>query len=161
MAVSVVETGCQPKVSLVTVFWVRAAPKHRYLQAFGSPVFRNTIIYATFAFSYWCGCKCRRNGLPAKSIAIYRFLGQGCPKTSLFTSFWEASAPKHHIIYAALALSYWSTCKPRRNRLPGKSIAIYSPYHSIRVPHSTLRPSPSLLLPSSSSSASHHEQQQH
>ena len=96
VAVSVVAIRFQPKVSLFTVFWFRAAPKHRYLQAFGRPVLPNTLIYAAFALSYWCGCKCRREGLPAKSIAIYRVLGQGCSKTSLFTGFWEASAPKHH-----------------------------------------------------------------
>ena len=95
-AVSVVEIRFQPKASLFTMFWVRAAPKHRYLQTFGRPVLPNTIIYATFALSYWCGCKCRRDPVPAKSIAIYSVLGQGCSKTWLFTAFWEASAPKHH-----------------------------------------------------------------
>ena len=94
LAVSVVETGFQPKVLLFTVFWARAAPKHRYLRAFGRPVLPNTIIYAPFVLSYWCGCKCRRDRLPAKSIAIYYVLGQSCSKTTLFTAFWEASAPK-------------------------------------------------------------------
>ena len=98
LAVSVVETGGQPKVSLFTVFWVRAAPKHRYLPAFGRPVLPNSIIYATFALSYWSGCKCRRDRGPAKSIAIYSVLGQSCSKTSLFTTFWEASAPKYHYL---------------------------------------------------------------
>ncbi len=41
----------QPTVSLFTVFWARAAPKHRHLQPFGRPVLPNTIIYATFALS--------------------------------------------------------------------------------------------------------------
>ena len=50
-AVSVVETGCQPKVSLFTVFRARAALKHRYLHAFGRPVLPNIIIYTAFALS--------------------------------------------------------------------------------------------------------------
>ena len=99
LAVNLVEIRFQPKISLFTVFWARPAPKHRYLQAFGRPVPPNTIIYATFGLSYWCGCKCRRDPPPAKSIAIYGVLGQGCSKTSLFTSFWEASAPKHHYLH--------------------------------------------------------------
>ena len=98
LAVNLVETGLQPKVSLVIAFWARAAPKHRYLQAFGRPVLPNSIIYATFALSYWSGCKCRRDRGPAKSIAIYSVLGQSCSKTSLFTGFWEASAPKQHYL---------------------------------------------------------------
>ena len=69
-AVSVVAIRLQPKVSLFTVFWARAAPKHRYLQAFGRPLLPNTIIYAPFALSYWCGCKCRRDPFSAKSIAV-------------------------------------------------------------------------------------------
>ena len=52
MAVNLVETGFQPGVLLFTKVWARAAPKHRYLQAFGRPVLPNTIIYATFALSY-------------------------------------------------------------------------------------------------------------
>ena len=46
MAVSVVAIPFQPKVSLFTMFWARAAPKHRYLQAFGRPVRLNTMLYA-------------------------------------------------------------------------------------------------------------------
>ena len=42
LAVSVVEIRVQPKVSLVALFWARAAPKHRYLHAFGRPVLPNT-----------------------------------------------------------------------------------------------------------------------
>ena len=95
-AVNLVEIRGQPKVSLFTVFWARAASKHRYLHAFGRPVLPNTIIYATFAFSYWWGCKCRRDRVPAKGITIYSVFGQGCSKKLLFTYFWEASAPKHH-----------------------------------------------------------------
>ena len=98
LAVSVVETGLQPKASLFTAFWARAAPKHRYLQPFGRPVLPNSIIYAPFALSYWSSCKPRRDRLPAKSIAIYRVLGQGCSKTSLFTGFGKASAPKHYYL---------------------------------------------------------------
>ena len=97
-AVSVVEIPFMQKALLFTMFWARAAPKHRYLQAFGRPVLPNTVIYAPFALSYWCGCKCRRDRPPAKSIAIYGVLGQGCAKASLFTAFWEASAPKHHYL---------------------------------------------------------------
>ena len=85
----------------------------------------NIIIYATFGISYWCGCKCRRDRGPAKSIAIYGVLGQGCFNTSLFTSFWQAGAPKHAIIYATFAFSYWFGCKPRRDPPPAKSIATY------------------------------------
>ena len=96
VAVNLVEIRLQPKVSLFTVSWARAAPKHRYLHAFGRPVLPSTIIYAAFALSYWWGCKCRGDPGPAKSIAIYSVLGQGCSKTSLFTGFWEASVPKHH-----------------------------------------------------------------
>ena len=33
-----------------------------------------------------------------KHNAIYNVLGQGCFKTSLFTCFWEASAPKQHYL---------------------------------------------------------------
>ena len=98
VAVSLVEIRLQPKASSFIVFWARVAPKHRYLQPFGRPVLPNTIIYAPFALSYWWGCKCRRDPGPAKSIAIYGVLGQGCSKTSLFTCFWEASAPKHHYL---------------------------------------------------------------
>ena len=115
----------QPKVSLFAVFWARAAPKHRYLLAFGRPVLPNTIIYSTFAISYCSGCKCRRDPPPAQSIAICGVLGQGCSKTSLFKAFGRPVLP-NTIIYAAVVLSYWSCCKPRRNRLPAKSIAIYS-----------------------------------
>ena len=97
-AANLVARSFQPKVSLFTVFWARAASKPRYLQPFGRPVLPNTIIYAQFALSYWCGCKCRRDPVPAKSIAIYSVLGQACSKTSLFTGFWEASAPKHHYL---------------------------------------------------------------
>ena len=79
LAVSVVETGFQPKVSLFTVFRARAAPKHRYLQAFGRPVLPNSIIYATFALSYWSGCKFQ-------------------PKVLLFTVFWSRAAPKHRYL---------------------------------------------------------------
>ena len=71
VAVSVVGIRGQPKVSLFTTFWARAAPKHRYLHAFEGPVLPNIIIYATFGLSYRCGCKCRRDRVPAKSIAIY------------------------------------------------------------------------------------------
>ena len=75
-AVSVVEIRGQPKASLFTVFWARAVPKYRYLHAFGRPVLPNTIIYAaTFALSYWCGCKCRRDPVQAQRIAIYTVLG--------------------------------------------------------------------------------------
>ena len=77
------------------MFWARAAPKHCYLHVFGRPVLPNTIIHIAFALSYWWDCKCRRDPGPAKSIAIFNVLGQGCFKTSLFTCFWEASAPKH------------------------------------------------------------------
>ena len=94
VAVNLVEIRGQPKASLFTVFWARAAAKHRYLQAFGRPVLPNTIIYAPFGLSYWSGCKPRRDPPPPQSIAIYGVLGQGCSKTSLFTCFWEASAPK-------------------------------------------------------------------
>ena len=115
VAVTVVETGCQPKVSLFTVFWARAAPKHRYLHAFGRPVLPNTVIYAPFALSYWCGCKCRRDPGPAQSIAIYSVLGQACSKTSLFTGFWEASAPKHDylrtICLIILMNTFWISCE--------------------------------------------------
>ena len=98
LAVSVVEIRLQPKVSLFAVFLARAAPKHRHLPAFGRPVLPTTIIYATFALSYWSSCKPRRNRPPAKSIASYRILGKGCSKTSLFTGLWEASAPKQHYL---------------------------------------------------------------
>ena len=104
VAVSVVAIRFQPKVSLFTVFWARAAPKHRYLQAFGRPVLPNTIIYASFALSYWCGCNPRRDPVPAESIAIYGVLGQGCSNTSLFTGFWEASAPKHNYLHTICPL---------------------------------------------------------
>ena len=58
VAVSVVEIRFQRQLSLFAMFWARAAPKHRYLQAFGRPVLPDTIIYATFVLSYWSGCKC-------------------------------------------------------------------------------------------------------
>ena len=54
-AVSVVETGCQPKVSLFTMFWARAAPKHRYLHALGRPLLPNTIIYLSVDQYRLCG----------------------------------------------------------------------------------------------------------
>ena len=88
----------QPNVSLFTMFWARAAPKHRYLHAFGRPGLPNTIIYATFALSYRCGCKCRRDPPPAKSIAIYTVLGQGCSKTCYLHSFGRPVLP-NTIIY--------------------------------------------------------------
>ena len=50
-AVNLVAIRLQPKVSLFTVFWARAAPKHRYLHAFGRPLLPSTFIYAAFAFS--------------------------------------------------------------------------------------------------------------
>ena len=72
------------QTSLFTSFWEASVPKQHYL--------------GNIDFSYWSSCKPRRDPLPAKSIAIYSVLGQGCSKTSLFTGFWEASAPKHHYL---------------------------------------------------------------
>ena len=117
--VSVVETDLQPKASLFTAFWARLALKHRYLHAFGRPVLPNTIIYAAFALSYWSSCKCRRNRPPAKNIAIYRVLGQGCSKTSLFTGFCEASAPKHHRNPNGLACIVSDSCRISNGILNG------------------------------------------
>ena len=89
----------QPQASLFTVFWSRSAPEPRYLNAFGRSALPNTITYATFALSYWSGFRPRRDPVPAKSNANYSVLGQVCSRTSLFTGFWEVSAPKEYYLH--------------------------------------------------------------
>ena len=107
VAVSVVEIRLQPKASLFTLFWARAAPKHRYLPAFGRPVLPNTIIYAPFALSFWWGCEPRRDPGPAKSIAIYGVLGycKAASKHRYLHAFGRPVLP-NTMIYTPCAFSY-------------------------------------------------------
>ena len=65
-----------------------------------------------FALSCWWGCKCRRDRVPANSIAICDVLIFCGPRLlqnlATFTGFWEASALKHNYLRnATFALSDW------------------------------------------------------
>ena len=131
----------QPKASLFTMF-ARPAPKHRYSHAFGSTGLPNTVIYATFPLSYWCGCKCRRNRPPEsassqkhrylrcfgpgllQNLAIYRPLGGQCSQTQLFTQhLLSHTGPAVNLVEtgfqpkASLFTAFWARAAPKHRYL--------------------------------------------
>ena len=70
LAVNLVEIRLQPQVLLFTMFWARAAPKHRYLHAFGRPVLPKQDYLRNICLSY---CQVIASSLDAvfDSVALF------------------------------------------------------------------------------------------
>ena len=79
------------QVSLFTAFWARAAPKQRYLLAFGGGQCSQTHIFTQHLAAH--------SGLAVNLVEI-RLQPRFQAKVSLFTTFWARAAPKQRYLLA-------------------------------------------------------------